>query len=454
MRVASPSEGVRRRPWPLAESVVALWVVAIAALCTLGADLLWVVALGDRIRATGTVPRGIPFASAPQVDWPNPLVLAEVGLSLVHSVGPWALAALHLLLVAASLLVLVAESRRLGGGEVRTSVVVSLAVVGGSAALVVARLPSLSLLPFVLLVALLRRQHEAPTRALWLAVPLVALWGNLHGAVLVGVAVLAVFLVASPGGGPLLRRAGVGAASVAALFATSAGPETLRYYLGVFDNEARARGSELWAPPSATHPLDVAMVLAGLVLLVLAARRRLPPWEWLVVAGVAVETATAARNGIWLLLVLVPAAAAAARGRDQPHAARPTWWVRGLTAVAVVGVLAVVGVIAARSAQVAPRGTAVVALVREAAHGRPVLADEPLAETLGQAGVTVWASNPIDAFTRPVQGEFLDFLAAGAVPPDAPEVAAVSEDAAVRLLGDGWTELGRLGGYVVLERSG
>ena len=212
-----------RRPFPLPELSVGLWTALLAGLTILGSDLLWAVAMGDVIRDTGAVPHGIPFASAPQADWHNPTALAQVMLSLVHAAGPFGLAALHLVVVAATLCVVVAESRRLGGGDVRSTVVVALVVVGCATAFAVARLPDLSLLPFVVAVAILRRQHAEPSRSLWWLVPLYALWGNLHGGVLVGMAVLGVFLVASRGGGSLVRRALVGGAGLLALLVTSAG---------------------------------------------------------------------------------------------------------------------------------------------------------------------------------------------------------------------------------------
>ncbi len=84
-----------------------------------------------------------------------------------------------------------------------------------------------------------------------------------------------------------------------------------------------------------------------------------------------------------------------------------------------------------RGSAVGPPGSEVVDVVRDAAQGRPVLASEPLAETLAQAGVTVWAANPIDAFPREVQGQFLDFLHDGTVPDDpAIGLVVVAEEAA------------------------
>ena len=163
---------VRGPRMPLATMVAGAWVVLVAGITILGADLMWVVALGDSIRAEGGAPAGLPFASAPQVEWHSPIAVAELLLSFVHGFGGAALAGLHVALVALTLLVLVAEGRRLGGGEVATALVISLAVVGASSALVVTRLPSLSLLPFVIAVAVMRRSHERPTRRVWWLVPL------------------------------------------------------------------------------------------------------------------------------------------------------------------------------------------------------------------------------------------------------------------------------------------
>ena len=43
----------------------------------------------------------------------------------------------------------------------------------------------------------LRSQQRRPSRGIWLVVPLTAIWGNLHGAVLVGVAVIGCYLLFS-----------------------------------------------------------------------------------------------------------------------------------------------------------------------------------------------------------------------------------------------------------------
>ena len=437
-----------RRPFPLPELSVALWTALLAGLTILGSDLMWVVAMGDVIRDTGAVPHGIPFATAPQADWHNPTALAQVLLSLVHAAGPLGLAALHLVVVAATLSVVVAESRRLGGGDVRTTLVVALVVVGCATPFVVARLPDLSLLPFVVAVALMRRQHAHPSRAVWWLVPLYALWGNLHGGVLVGVAVLGVFLVASRGGGSLVQRALVAVAAALSLLATSAGLGTPAYYVGVLGNEAAVRGTDLWAAPDLGNPLDLAMLAAAAVLLGMCVRRGLPLWEWLATAGMVVAMLMTARNGVWLVLFVAPAAAGLRRAGAvaEPPARRPRWW------WPVVGAAAAVSLGRLRLAAGPPRRAG------RPAGGRTWSRRCAPSPTVGRCWLTSrWprpSPRPVSRCGRRTRStrsrarcrrQFLDFLHDGRVPTGASDVdvAVVQDDLADEVLaGGGWVETG------------
>ncbi|MBD3782142.1 MAG: hypothetical protein IE926_04170, partial [Micrococcales bacterium] len=239
-----------------------------------------------------------------------------------------------------------------------------------------------------------------------------------------------------------------------ALLLTSAGTGTPAYYLSALRNEAAARGTDLWARPDLGHPLDVAMLLAALALLLLALRGRPPLWEWVAAAGLAVGTASAARNGIWLLLFL---GAAAMRPRTpREPSGLPTAPGRLLVPLATGVVVAVAAgaVLVGRGSSAGAPGERVAVAVREVAAGRPVLAVEPLAETLARDGVTVWAANPIDAFPRTVQADFLDFLHDGTVPAAADvDVVVLGSDRAAVLAGTGgWRVVREVDALTVLER--
>jgi len=191
-------------------------------------------------------------------------------------------------------------------------------------------------------------------------------------------------------------------------------------------------------------------VLAAAVLVVLAARH-LRPWEVVAAVGLIVGTIMAARNGIWLLIFIAPVAGVV---RMPPAANGPPGWWRVATVVGLVGVAGGgAAIVTSRGDAAYAPGSQDVATVAQAAHGRAVLADEPLAETLVQQGVTVWASNPLDAFPRVVQVQFLDFLEEGAIPPHTKVVvAAVTPDHAPHLERQGWSRVVETGTTVVLER--
>ena len=436
--------------------VVGFWTVGLAAFVIIGADLMWSVALGDVIRREGAVPDALPFASAPQLDWPNPAVLAQLVLSVVHQVGWWGLPGLQILVVAATLLVVRADAARMGARALQASAVVSLTVVGCAAAFVIARFPSLSMVPFVTLVMLLRRQEEQPDRTVWLAPPLLIVWGNLHGGVLVGLAVLATWVLAGRAH-TLVRRGLVGFASLSALVLTSAGLRTPEYYLGVIGSVAAVGGTGLWAPPELGNPLDVAMALVALVLVVLAARS-LVRWEWIAVSAMVLATVSASRHGIWLLLFLAPVAALGparrprladgARPGDRSVLAPPLV-VLGVGAV-TLGLVSVV--LASRSAEVQPPGHELVQSLRRVAGPLPVLAREPEAETFAQAGITVWVANPLDAFQPAVQRSFIDFLDHCRVPDPQLQVAVIGDECLGRFTSEGWVARERSGLLTLLTR--
>jgi hypothetical protein len=77
----------------------------------------------------------------------------------------------------------------------------------------------------------------------------------------------------------------------------------------------------------------------------------------------------------------------------------------------------------------------VLSVVEQTARGRVVLADEPLAESLAADGITVWLSNPIDAFGPSDQAAFLDFLSgSGVAALDRVDVVAVRTSSSADVL--------------------
>ena len=168
-------------------------------------------------------------------------------------------------------------------------------------ALVIVRAQTYSLAMFAVLVALVMSQARRPDRRIWWVVPVVVLWANMHGAVLLGVCVLGAYLLFDRLRIRPWENVAVGSASLLAVCVTPQLWKTPNYYISVFNNVSAQRGEGLWARPSLSSPFDVLMLLVGAVMLVAVWRRRRGVWEYVALIGLCLATASAARHGVWLL---------------------------------------------------------------------------------------------------------------------------------------------------------
>lgn len=409
---SSQDERVResRSSWQFSGLAIVGVVAFLAAFTRVGADCYWLVAQGDFILDHGEIPDGLPFAAAPTQGWPNPLVLAQLTMSGLHSISGAALPFAQLLADAVMLALIAWGARNAGASDRATAVVLLALAVGSLASLAIVRLQIFSLVPFAALILLLRSQADRATRHIWFLPALVALWSNLHGAVLLGVCVAGAYLLFSRLRERPAESVLVGVATLFALLVTSAGWRTAPYYVAVMNNEAAERAEGLWARPSLGNPLDVLMILAGAAFVILACRRRLPVWEYVVLAGLTIATVTAARHGVWLLMFAAgPAALGLTRHRTSAIPSGTKQWSRPLLTVAAACLVSL-GVLLPRGDQVLPADPELVARTADLAADRVVLAPEPLAESLAVEGMTLWAVNPIDAFEPADQNAFMDFL--------------------------------------------
>jgi hypothetical protein len=386
------------------ELAVALGAALAAVAGTIGADSRWLAALGRIIVDRGEVPDGVPYASATSAGWHNVPVLAELILhGLTSAAGDRGLLAAQVVAVAAALAILAWDLRRSGTDNLGGALVLLIVVVGALPALVVIRSQLFSLLFFPALVALLRAEARVPSARLWLLLPLVALWSNLHGAVLVGLAVAGAYLVLERGRRQPLVAAAVLAGSVIAVCATPALTHTPDYYLSVIHNEAARRGVQLWAPLSLNSGVDWLLIAAAVPLVVLAFRARPKLWEIVVLAALAVLTIRTARSGVWLLFF------AAAPAAQALHLRSARSFRLAAPALALTGGLAVLGL--ARGPLSTGAGGPLLDEAIHQAHGTPILADGVLGEQVALAGGRVWMTNPLDAFSQRDQRLYLDWLA-------------------------------------------
>lgn len=374
---------------------VAALAATLASIGVVGADLPWLVPLGAVV-ASGHVPGSVPAAAAPTAGWHDALAGAQLLLwAVYHQLGGRGLVGLQALAAAVGFGATAVGVRRqsTAGSALLVCVVVLL---GSASAVLVARLSLFSLALFPLLVLLVQEDARTPSRRIWLAVPLLAVWANLHGMVLAGLALLAVYLLLSRVRSEPLLVAGVLGASLLAVFATPELWHTPLYYRDVFENVAAARAVGLWAPLG-LGPFDVLYVVGALALFALS-RGRLRSWEWVVCVALAADSIRTARVGLFLLFVLAYPAGRALRLRTPNPVVLAS---AGCCFAALALGLVVVS-----------RPTADTALARRAAATHEVvLADPLLGEWVALYGGRIWVGNPIDAFRKTDQRLYLDWTA-------------------------------------------
>lgn len=385
---------------------IAAVAAIVALLAQIGADSRWLAALGQHIATARTIPDGLPYAAAPSAGWENAPVLGELVFhALYAALSDRGLVLAQVAAVGAAFVFLGRDMRAAGTGDVARSLVLIATALAAAPALLVVRAQLFSVALFPLLALLLRSQTRAPSRRIWLIVPLLALWSNLHGAVLVGVVVSAAYLLLQRMRQQPAVAVGVLVASAAALLATPALLGTAAYYHGVVTGEVAARGSGLWAPLSVHAPFDVMFLVVAIPLSVAVLRVRPAAWELAALAGLATMAVHANRNTVWFALFAAVPAARALRLASS--------WGRGfervtLLCACLLGVAAVVAV--AREPVQTAAGSELLRYTASVAGGKPVLADPINAERLAVAGQKIWIGNPLDAFSLPAQRVYLDWL--------------------------------------------
>ena len=199
-----------------------------------------------------------------------------------------------------------------------------------------ARAQTFALPLFAALVWLLARDARSPDRRILLALPLLALWANVHGSVVLGCALLvlrcAVGAAAALRGRDLhdlARRAGLACAALVAPFASPYGFDLLDYYRATMTNDALRSIVTEWGPTTLRGwfgPLFFAFAVVAIAA-ILRPEIRLGLFDALCLALLVLVGLDALRNVVWLpyaAVVLLPAGLAAwspesqARSRLRP----------------------------------------------------------------------------------------------------------------------------------------
>ena len=311
----------RAAAWISRESLLLIVFTTIATIWSLDltgavrADT-WLTLLGGREITAHGIPRHDELAIISEGrEWVDQQWLAQLAFYELHRLGGMALLLrLNLVLFMLPLGLALWAGRRRGASPARVLLVAipALLITG-----TFVRAQVFSQLLFVPLLLLLLRESGRPSRRVFLAFPVLALWANLHGAVVVGAA-----LVAALGGSELLREVRGSrrlARPVALLvlpwlcvFATPYGLDTLTYYRATMHNPVLARYVSEWMAPTLFSLWGLLFFpFAALAVFLVGRRpRMLNAFEVAALAITLAGALLAVRSVIWfsyVCVVLVPA---------------------------------------------------------------------------------------------------------------------------------------------------
>jgi len=250
--------------------------------------------------------------------WTDQQWLAQLVFYGAHELaGLRAVVVLDVLLVLLALSLTAGAARSLGASSRSTFLIGFLAVLAGPWGWTIrAQSAALPLFAGVLWL-LLDGYRSGIRRRTLLVLPLLALWANLHGSVVLGAGLTVLFAVAvlirDRGARPALPAL-LAVAAPLCILATPYGWEIVSYYdlMLVEAPFAEILREWQWSSPSATTALFWALaLLAGTLVAVPRCRRRLNVFELLVLAVTLVGAVQAVRGVIWFALVcaaILPAA--------------------------------------------------------------------------------------------------------------------------------------------------
>lgn len=285
--------------------------------------------------------------------WTDQQWLAQIVFYAVDKLGGLRLAVLlNIALVTVTLALGVAFARK-RGASARSTLIVAIFTMLVAPWSWQLRAQALALPLFVIVLALTTADVRRPSRRVFLALPLVALWANLHGSVLVGAGIVSLAGIVglarrashapgAPGYGRSLALAG---APWACLFASPYAWQLPDYYRLLLFTSPVSKVIVEWQAPK-PHGWYLIFFGVAVVTAILAVwqRRRL---GWYEVAILAVTLAGSLRSGrgiVWFaltVLVLLPTALDGALGDRSPPLRRRVGLALGATSLAVSVVILV-----------------------------------------------------------------------------------------------------------------
>ena len=309
---------------------VGLPVVAALAADLPSVDLAYHLRAGEDILRTGAIPTTDTYTfTAAGERWLDQNWGTQVVLALVFRIAGWTgLAILRAALVGIVFGSVLAACRRLGVGD-RTAALLTLGAFVVASFTLALRPQLFGIAIFALILLLTTYRRDRP-RLLWLAVPLIALWANIHGSFVLGIGLLGLVWIGDLRGGGRSRHLALAVAAVSAVAASlnPAGLELWRYAAGIATSPTITSRITEWQPPDLRSGQGLVFYGSALIVSAFLARRSRPaPWPTLLMLGVFFLFAVLAVRGLawWPLVAAITLAGLLAPGiataRVDPTAA-------------------------------------------------------------------------------------------------------------------------------------
>jgi len=244
--------------------------------------------------------------------WVDQQWLAHLMFYGLWRAGGWPLALLSVVaLYIGAFAFLAATARRLGASDRSVALVAAVCLLTGiSNAALRAQIPAYML--FAIVLGLLLTDERHPTRRVSLVFPLLVIWANVHGSVVLGAALVSLRGLTLAASSLRSRRPvrswlpRAGTFLVLPWVCTLASPYVLSlpgYYRSVLDNPTLDRVVSEWGPTTVRNqPVFFLLLFAGFWL-VFRSRRALTPFALLAFLATALAALVAERNVIWCALV-------------------------------------------------------------------------------------------------------------------------------------------------------
>jgi hypothetical protein len=235
--------------------------------------------------------------------WVDEQWLAQLGFYGLWSIGGIALAMFSLVALYTGSYAILAASARGGGASARSVALVTGVsfLVGVQNTVMRAQVPAYLLCALVLVLLLADRGRLS--RRVFLTLPLLVLWANVHGSVLIGAALISLYGITQIARGRLMRAGVLLLAPWPCVLVSPYALDLPGYYRSVLDNPTLANNVGEWGASTLRgQPLFFVLLAAGLVLVTLG-RRRLTPFAVLAFAVTGLLGMLAVRNIVWFALV-------------------------------------------------------------------------------------------------------------------------------------------------------